>query len=199
MIRAYDVDGVLADFNTRFRELIHELTDVRLPPISDSYPNVWHYHKVAGVTSAENTKLWNYIKKEQNEFLLTLDPMPGCNEALAFIEDQRQNGDQIYFVTSRAGDFAQLHTQFWLEDQGFDNASVLLADSKGLLLKALNVDFFVDDKPENCVDALSWGIREVFLVDQPYNRDFYVPGRQAIRVPTCLAAINFKESRRYAA
>ncbi len=171
MIRAFDIDGVLADFNSAYRVLIIERFGIELPPISDTFPEVWRWDKAAGLTNKQNNILWEHIK--ESNFWANLEPTPQGGEALAHLWDLRYAGDHIYFITSRPGGEAKWQTECWLEDHGYGGATVLMSSDKGSVCKGLGVEMFVDDKPENCLEvALDCPKAQVYLLDAPYNRGF---------------------------
>lgn len=175
MVRAWDVDGIIAKFNSAFINLIKEQTGIELPPESDTYPDTWSYHRAAGVTKEQDQVLWNHIM--EGDFWETLDHYPEAPAALALIRECRSKGDHIYFVTSRPGQYAKHLTEFWLDNLGYECPTVLISSNKGPVCKGLGVEMFVDDKPENCIDvALSCSRAQVYLLDAPYNRKvLYLP------------------------
>src|SRR4051812_23873962 len=98
-----DLDGCLADFNTAFIELIAEQTGIQLPPVSDTYPDCWAYHKAGGVTAEQDRKLWQTIG-DSGSFWYELPSLPG---AVRTINDlgivSRVAGWFVYFITARNG------------------------------------------------------------------------------------------------
>jgi hypothetical protein len=53
-----------------------------------------------------------------------------------------------------SGDTAQAQTQRWLQAHGFPLPSVFVVHgSRGRVADALNLDFVIDDRPENCLDV----------------------------------------------
>ena len=64
----------------------------------------------------------------------------------------------MIFLTKRpetAGATAQVQSQRWLEARGFTLPSVFVVHgSRGLVAHALNLDFIIDDRPENCLDVV---------------------------------------------
>lgn len=174
MKRGYDLDGVLCDFNRGFCQLIREQTGRSLPTPSDSWPTTWNYHREYGVTFEEEAILWETIKRD--DFWFRLYPLEEAASALATIDKQRMNGDQVYFITSRPGKMAKLYTEWWLRNHGIGQPTVIIAYEKGPLAKALDLDMFVDDKFENCRDvARDCPTCTVYLVDRAYNRDYTLP------------------------
>lgn len=191
-----DIDGCIADFNTAFMALIYKQTGIALPPVSLTYPDVWSYHRAGGVTKEQDHALWAEIK--DSAFWATLPALAGAQATLALLQDMRYAGHHIYFITSRPGEYAKLLTEDWLVQHGFRNPTVLIANRKGPVALGLELDVFIDDKIENCIDVLEAGVDHVFLVNRPYNSTF---SRSRIwRVPEALDAVYAvlkKESQSY--
>jgi hypothetical protein len=64
---------------------------------------------------------------------------------------------EVFFLTQRpatAGDTVQRQSQRWLVKQGFDLPSVLvIGGSRGAAAAALRLSYHVDDNPQNCIDV----------------------------------------------
>ncbi len=170
MIRAYDIDGVLANFTDGHRKAIHEVAGVVMPPTTDTYPDVWDYHLELGLSEKQLADIWEHIR--ETDFWETLAPAKNGVVALSMIRHQRKAGDRIYFITDRKGSYAKHLTEFWLDSNGYECPTVLLTGDKGPVCKALGVELFVDDRPSNCLDvATRCPQAKVFLLDAPYNRN----------------------------
>lgn len=175
-----DIDGVLADFNRSFKELIKAQTGIELPPLNDSYPATWSYHTDAGVTEEQDNALWDYIGR--SPFWGTLLPLKDAPAILAWLNTLGSEGHSVYFITSRNGDMAKYWTELWLRLHGMETPTVLISSNKGNIAKGLRLDAFIDDRPENNYEVLQtakktkssasqkpWKPR-VYLIDAPYNR-----------------------------
>lgn len=168
-----DIDGVLANFNESFRELIHTHTDVRLPAFTDTYPDMWDYHKQAGVGSTDNTRLWNIIK-ESNTFWKNLPTYPETYDFLQWASWLPSHVD-VYFITSRPGHTAKAQTELWLTNNGWAEdfpQTVIISWKKGLMADALDLTHFIDDKNENVMDVLTNGpIKcDTYMLARPWNQ-----------------------------
>lgn len=167
-----DVDGILADFNTPFRELVKAQTGISLPEISSNYPDTWYYHKVGGVTNEQDKLLWKTIANDPCFW----ENVPEYPDAIGFLERLKLDfyHDDIYFITSRSGDNAKKQTENWLEDLWFNGPTVLISSNKGYCCKALKLTHYLDDRNENCQDVRDTSIdTNGYMLDRPWNEKQY--------------------------
>ena len=176
-----DCDGVLADFNESFIDLVQSQTGVVLQPRSATYPDTWAYHLAAGVTPEQDRQLWEAIANS-NSFWLALSPLPTAKEALSRLDKARVGAGMRWkepiFMTCRKGVDVKLQTEKWLAMQGYSRAHVVVDCQKGKALSKLRASTIIDDKPENLFDVAShspntWRI----LIDAPYNKSAQDDGR----------------------
>ena len=178
-----DVDGVLADFNTNYRHELHKVSPVRFPEISDTFPNTWHWDKAAGLSSETIASAWDSIKTSES-FWAELPPYNGT-EIFLFSLFVRPELD-VYFITNRLGAGVKHQTEEWLTRYGYDSPTVLITADKGGAAKVLGLDFYIDDKTENCSDVyFASPSTKIYMLAQPWNiriagipriasvRDFY--------------------------
>lgn len=179
MKRAWDIDGCLADFNNAFRNLTKTELGIELPEITNEYPKIWNWPTdpllPRPLTKAEYSHMWQVVG--DGDFWETLGTYPETASCITLLRELRGEGDGIYFITSRPGKYAKHLTEFWLDAQGFECPTVLLSTQKGPVCVGLEIDIFVDDRPENCQDVLAFcgNSTQVFLLDRPYNREFDHP------------------------
>lgn len=169
----FDIDGVLADFNTSFIALIKKVTGKNLFP-NGYWPTTWNYPESLGYTAVEVGWAWDAIKAEGN-FWRDLGALPDT----AALQDWLWNGnahndvyDEFYFITSRMGKNVKRQTEDWLEEHlELPGLTVLISSEKGALAKALKLDYYVDDRAENILDVNEKSPTTfAFLIDQPWNR-----------------------------
>ena len=108
------------------------------------------------MTSRQTARLWRHIETVEN-FWESLDEIePGVVARLAALAADRRW--EVIFLTRRprsAGAIAQVQSQRWLESKGFALPSVFVVQgSRGRIAAALDLDFVVDDRPENCLDVV---------------------------------------------
>lgn len=211
----FDLDGVIANFTDSYAAILTKQTGIKFPKNSASWPTVWYWDRAAGITKAQEKAAWDEITN--TAFWAELPILPEGRETLGELQALRFAGHQIYFITSRPGRFAKLLTEQWLRDHGFPGATVLIADKKGPLADGLQLDVFVDDKPENCEDVFNARLTRksmtssdgteivtvdepkcrVFLVNAPYNRNHIMDARIE-RVDSGLEALEILQEKNLA-
>ena len=165
-----DVDGVLADFIGAFREIAQ---DVLHKPCQGPSGN-WHFDKW-GLTKEDVQKVWDKIEKISyfwEDLPLLSDVNVGDLKRLNRIA-------RLFFITSRSaigGQPVELQTAWWLNRKfNLIFPTVLVTDGskeKGELAYALKLDYFIDDKRENCIDVVHCSPNtRVFVRDMSYNQD----------------------------
>lgn len=176
---AIDVDGVLADFNRGYRDVLHK--GRKLIPHSFS-PTKWNYaSEEYGYTKVEENAAWEYIKDPVNSFWARLAPLAGAEKFLERLADRlgsvyRSRALEVIFVTTRPGDDAKRQTENWIKHHGFSEydsfkreqiyrvPTVIIAGSgKKDIYSALRVTHVLDDKPEHCQAAKDVGAVSVML------------------------------------
>ena len=171
-----DMDGVVADFNEGFTDLMRTKLGKPVPSCSDTFPDVWEYHKPY-VAAAEEEFLWSYVNASSSGFWDNLSPCAGAMRGLLKIAASLHDN---YFITTRTGTGAKRQTELWLCRRGIPLPSVLIApdpSSKGRLAAGLALDMFIDDRPENVAAVVAESPKtRCFLVDQPYNRHSEIEG-----------------------
>jgi len=158
---AFDLDGVLADMDT---ELVHQAGSLfggpapaadgppeDATPDADAIPI-----RTLQLTPRQQRRLWKHVGAIENFWERLEELEPGTIARLAAVARQRRW--EILFLTRRpqtAGDTSQVQTQRWLESKGFALPSVYVVQgSRGRIASALNLDFVIDDRPENCLDVV---------------------------------------------
>ena len=108
------------------------------------------------MTSRQTRRLWRHIETIENFWESLDENEPGAISKLAaLVADRRW---EVIFLTKRprsAGWTAQVQSQRWLQSKGFALPSVFVVQgNRGLIAAALDLDFVVDDRPENCLDVV---------------------------------------------
>jgi hypothetical protein len=160
---AFDLDGVLADLDG---ELVRHAATLFGGSVAQFHPEI---PAAAGptdppngpdrsnlaLTSQQFRQLWRHVARVENFWETLRELEPGMIRRLHAVAAER--GWEVLFVTKRpptAGDTSQLQTQRWLAANGFQLPSVFVVQkSRGRVAAALELDFVVDDRPENCLDV----------------------------------------------
>jgi hypothetical protein len=177
----FDVDGVLADLATAFRDVEARLFGVSTP-VAAAAPEVEAEHEddearrpataAAPVSESRRRRdaIWNEIR-DTPDFWLTLRPIEP--RVVRRIHDlMLRHHWEVFFLTQRpatVGQTVQRQTQKWLHGQGFDLPSVAaITDSRGAAAGALRLDFIVLDSPQHCLEVVSASrARPILIAPEP--------------------------------
>ena len=169
-----DVDGVLANYNDAFIDRCITVTGKDLfPPRPFEIP-MWEYPKHYGYTTADLNSVQTSITADR-QFWESLAPYSTTEVVLGILHQRIETyGDDVYFITDRPGRDAKRQTEHWLKTQWPYYApaiTVLISSHKGLCAKALQLDYYTDDRDKNVLDVVNYAPDcRVFLLDRPWNR-----------------------------
>jgi len=125
------------------------------------------------LTARQQMQLWDHVK-QIDDFWTTLPELePGIIARIASVAMARR-WEVIFFTTrpATAGEFVQLQSQRWLDAHGFRYPSVYVVQrSRGRIADALQLDAFVDDRAENCLDIAVESKAKVILVWHGHLKD----------------------------
>ncbi len=177
-----DVDGVFADFVLGFSEVMHDKVWEGCPVYRTANHQKWRFES----TEKQYNETWDIISNDYMNWWMTLQSLvtPGTISKLNKITSDRNN--YVYFLTSRKslnlGLSAEIQTEQWLRGIGVVNPRVICTKSstKAELINALDIEFFMDDKPsiledavKNCpntlVSARDWWYNRKVEVDARYT------------------------------
>lgn len=183
----FDVDGVLADFNAGLIERAIQVTgEDKFPPRPFAIPT-WNYPQHYGYSAEQVSAVWEAIKGSET-FWASLPSYDWTMAVLDKLVTLRHDGHDVYFITARPGCYAKLQTEDWLERYGFEGPTVLITAAKGSAAITLDLDTYIDDKPENIQDVAevlnnTRFVRKqevdspaVYLLNQPWNTSFTFQG-----------------------
>jgi hypothetical protein len=173
---AFDMDGVLADFASAYREVERclfgrgESSPAAQPEDERGLvtPPESPVRRPARRTHPRKDAVWQVIRST-SDFWTGLKPIePNAVRRLYTLA--MEHGWEVFFITQRRatlGDPVQRQTQHWLHAQGFDMPSVLVLNgSRGRLAASLSLDYYVDDDAANCVDLTADAhSRSILIVD----------------------------------
>ncbi|SET03035.1 hypothetical protein SAMN05216389_104232 [Oceanobacillus limi] len=130
-------------------------------------------HEPFGLSDDEGKEMWN---RSLEEIYFTDCPaFPGAIETLNNLEKQ---GHEIFYITARPKEHGE-RTKQWMRDQGFpiheDRFYYGMKDDEKIhIIKDLDLDYYVDDKPGVLETLLDTSVK-LFIKDQSYNRKIEIP------------------------
>jgi len=186
----YDLDGTLANFVGAWTELaskyfteaehVEDGSELKTYNLSDKYG--------AHITNA----VWKHIKNE-GAFYNRLEPLNKM-----WLEDVKQmearQDIETHYVTSRAHETVAWYgasnnherarlaqnireqTENWLDRHGLAGRLHMKKD-KGIASKHIPLDFYLDNKVEDVMDAQRKSPTQSYLLDKKYNREADVKRR----------------------
>lgn len=190
-----DLDGVIFNFTDAFARLLTKQTGIAFPLKDTNFPATWDWDKAAGVTAEDSKAVWRDICQDNSTFWQDLRPLDGAQETLRQVNRLAKDGHDVYFISTRIGSRAKLQTEKALYELGVDYPTVLISGNKPPVIYGLNLDMFIDDKPETVqeIAALAdarhkngdtMAIRgSVFLKSAPYNRHIDQPNVVRVNNP----------------
>lgn len=187
----FDLDGVLAQFTDKYARLLSNETGLQFPKASEEWPSTWFWERDAGVTPEQEKLVWNRdILASGKHFWHHLKPMEGAGGVVRRLNELTRLGHEVFFLTHRFGHKAKLQTEQWLYERGMFMPTVLLSEHKVELIQALNIEFFIDDKPST-VRSVAMVLPKVYLMNAPYNRVEVMPP-QVVRVKNVEEALRME-------
>jgi 5'(3')-deoxyribonucleotidase len=185
-----DMDGTLADLSSAYAEIEDRLFGPELaeherpaPELREAEQHVEEDASVAATIrdnrravgrrssrggTRHRDRVWRAIEGTPN-FWTTLKPLE--NGAITRLYELTiEHNWEVFFITQRpatAGGTVQWQTHTWLVERGFITPSVIpLSGARGKCAAAIQLDYLIDDTPQNCVDVLSdSSTRAILLVD----------------------------------
>lgn len=169
----FDIDDVLTPFLDVFMELAREMFGK--PPAETP---LFHYEVENDnylLTPQEVSAIWDRIYTTPS-FYETLPLIEGSEVLSRFT---RKKEFLPCFITARhaptVGRTIEAQTQFWLYQKlKVPFPTVIVGSNKGEVAKALNLNYFIDNKPECLLDVWETtnGCTKCYVFDRPHNRWF---------------------------
>lgn len=181
-----DIDGCLADFNSRYIALTISRTGKDLFPPRPFDITTWSYPESYGYTKQDMASVWHEIRHNPY-FWESLPRYEDVPAAMRLIINAIQYGHDLYFITSRPGMLAKKQTENWLAASMADVTrtppipTVLISSEKGLACRALELDAYVDDRWENALDVSTTCTRS-YLLNRPWNTQYAAGDHNIVRV-----------------
>ena len=168
-----DIDGILANFHYSFSKVANELFG---SPIVEDINEVrayrweeWGYP----LDKKQHNAVWREIDKNTNNFWFNMKSLITPVE-FSKLQIIASGGHNFFFITSRkntAGNSALYQTKKWIEKElKLTNFSVIPSHRKGGILDRAEIDYFIDDLPENVIEASIEAPKcKSFLLVRHYN------------------------------
>jgi hypothetical protein len=157
----FDLDGVLADFQTGLNGACDDPTEASGASSTQDRSTI------------ELKRAWKRIIRSDNWWTTLAAYEPDQIARLYALS--RRHRWEVYFLTKRprtAGDSVQVQTQWWIEQHGFYLPSVAtVPSSRGDIARALRLDLVVDDQLIECTDCVSASTaRALLMVRDPKDQ-----------------------------
>jgi uncharacterized HAD superfamily protein len=181
----FDMDGVLADWNGPMLKALNAQCNTAYA-FDPGGPKVWDWPQDQfGFTDDEVHEVWR--KRIHPATSTFWQECPPLEQDLMDRVAQLQFQHELYFITQRSGESAKLQTERWLNKLGIIYPTVLISAAKMRACRALNLDIYIDDKPENLiVFPHNAALTRRYLRAAPYNKWVLdtTPGAYGLRVKT---------------
>jgi len=179
MVVGLDIDGVLADFLSPFLRLLEEKTGSG--PISAD--SITDFNFTEHPVLSEKV-VWDCLEA------VSYDPhfWQNLSSLITPKEWQRLEGlgrqRRLIFITHRyVRDTYDINTitRDWLKMHGISQPVVhFTAESKAPLVEDLGIQYFMDDRYENCLEVAERTTAVVLMPHRPYNQSFNHPSVKRI-------------------
>ncbi len=170
-----DCDGVQFNWAKEYSKIIRELGGDHLPIINEDDPifKSWNWEEWYPADRALLDRAWEVMTQKDNfwENIEVLNP-----DQVNYMCKHLNNNPKIavYFITARVstkGNTLIRQTIKSLEKIGWTSPQVIVSFNKAPLAEALDLKYFLDDRPENCAEVAANFSTKVFVMDRPYNRN----------------------------
>ena len=151
----FDIDGVLADFQTALGSACQDLAGIEAGLVS-----------ARDLPTVELKRAWRRIIRTPNWWTTLSAYEP--DQIARLYELSRRNRWEVLFLTKRPrtlGDTVQVQTQWWIESHGFYLPSIAtVPSSRGEIAQALRLDLIVDNQFVECADCIGSSTAKAMLM-----------------------------------
>ena len=167
-----DLDDVLVDFMSEFTKICNRLFG---KPELGTLPVDWDWSNFY-LTKAEKATAWEELSNIEN-FWANLPVEEGADPDIV---ERLSDDHELFFITARVpsrGWSTEHQSKHWVHckmDVIFP--TVIVSSNKGPIAAALKFDYFIDDRPKNCIDIHeALPDCKVYLKDSSHNQSFVCP------------------------
>lgn len=119
-----------------------------------------------------NEELKYFLKEIQENITNNASPRENAKEV---IDKLKNDGHQIYIITARDSEFHDdpyMYSKNWLDkNKIYYDKLIVNARNKKDVCKKVEIDLFIDDQPNNCLQILNAGIKAIMITDNDDNFD----------------------------
>lgn len=156
-----DLDGVLVDWVTGYRQLVKELVGVDLPAAT-----TWQWDREV-LGKERVAEVWRWIHAHPG-WWLRLQSLEGY-PAFDRLNQLARRGVDVYFITARPEGTKRV-AEDWLERHGIEFPTVVLARSKWIACAGIGVQYGLDDHEEYAESCAQEADVNMTILDAPYNQ-----------------------------
>jgi len=160
-----DIDGVLADFVYGFTKIANKFFG---SPVKKY--NEMKFYNDFNLTENQIKTVWEEINLMDDFW----EKLPYIISRSTFLEiNSLRFKYNVLFVTNRTvGKISPQHqTTNWLKDRGICSPNVIISTDKTKIIKAVGVNYSIEDMPENANHIAEVEGCLSFLLNAPYNID----------------------------
>lgn len=171
-----DIDNNLTEVQGKLNEAAYTYA-VSLGKNLEGYDKLMQDEKNDGTEYAKrfqfNYEELKYFLKDIQENI-TNNAIPRKN-AKEVIDKLKNDGHQIYIITARDSEFHDnpyVYSKNWLDkNKIYYDKLIVNAREKSAVCKRENIDLYIDDQLENCLNILNAGIQTIMITDKKYDYD----------------------------
>lgn len=171
-----DIDNTLTEVQEKLNEAAYTYA-VSLGKNLEGYDKLMQDEKNDGTEYAKrfqfNYEELKYFLKDIQENI-TNNAIPRKN-AKEVIDKLKNDGHQIYIITARDSEFYNnpyVYSKNWLDkNKIYYDKLIVNAREKSAVCKRENIDLYIDDQLENCLNILNAGIQTIMITDKKYDYD----------------------------
>lgn len=119
-----------------------------------------------------NEELKYFLKEIQENITNNASPRENAKEV---IDKLKNDGHQIYIITARDSEFHDdpyMYSKNWLDkNKIYYDKLIVNARNKKDVCEKEEIDLFIDDQPNNCLQILNAGIKAIMITDNDDNFD----------------------------
>lgn len=171
-----DIDNTLTKVQEKLNKAAYTYA-VSLGKNLDSYDKFMQDEKNDGTEYAKRfqfnyEELKYFLKDIQENITNNAIPRKNAKEVIDKLKNERHT---IYIITARDSEFHDdpyIYSKNWLDkNKIYYDKLIVNAREKGEVCKRENIDLYIDDQLENCLNIVNTGIQTIMITDKKYDYD----------------------------